>query len=286
MEHTLEVGIKISLAGFIVGHMLALGMRLSLGEIAAPLRRGRLVAIALFLNFVLCPVFAYLAARVVSLAIPLEPGYVVGLSILGGAAGSPLLPNWAKLAKGDEAFGVGLMVLLMGVTIVYVPAVLPRFVPGLTVDPLEVAKPLVIMIVLPFAAGLAAKARLGRFAEKAEPHLERLSLLALFLLMGFVLALHGRDVLGAVGTGAIAAWVLFQGATLATGHLLGGPGQGTRRVLALGSGQRNIEVGFLVAATSVGDPKALVMLVVAALVGFVVLLGTATVFGRRGGDRA
>lgn len=279
MASVLETGIHIALPGFIVGHMLALGMRLTVGEIAAPLKRGRLVALALVANFVVCPVLAILAGRAISLAIPLDPGYVLALSILGGCAGSPMIPKWVSAARGDEAFGVGLMVLLMGATIAFVPLVMPRYIAGLTVDPVAVAKPLVLMIVLPFAAGLLLKARAPRVAAKVEHPLEKLSMVCLVALMAFILALHGRSVLGAVGTGAIAAWILFQGTTLASGYLLGGPGAATRRTLAVGSAQRNIEVAFLVAA-ALGEPKALVMGVIAAIAGLVFLLIAVMGLGR------
>jgi BASS family bile acid:Na+ symporter len=40
----------------------------------------------------------------------------VGLLLLGTAAGAPFLPKLAQIAKGNLAFAVGLMVLLMVVT--------------------------------------------------------------------------------------------------------------------------------------------------------------------------
>jgi hypothetical protein len=54
-------------------------------------------------------------------------------------------------------------------------------------------------------------------------------------------------------------------------------------VLALGSGQRNIEAVLLIASTSVADPKVIVMAVIAALVILIMLVGTAVVFGHRAG---
>jgi hypothetical protein len=44
---------------------------------------------------------------------------VIGLILLATAAGAPFLPKLAEVAKGNIAFGVGLMVLLMVVTIIY-----------------------------------------------------------------------------------------------------------------------------------------------------------------------
>jgi BASS family bile acid:Na+ symporter len=94
-------------------------------------------------------------------------------------------------------------------------------------------------------------------------------------------ALYRESLVGAVGEGAIAACLLFLALTMAAGYLLGGPEVGSRRVLALGSGQRNIEAVLLVASTSVGDPKVMVIAVIAALVILIVLFGTATAFAHR-----
>ena len=47
----------------------------------------------------------------------------------------PFLPKLAELAKGNLAFAVGLMVLLMVVTVGYLPIVLPLILPGVSVDP-------------------------------------------------------------------------------------------------------------------------------------------------------
>ena len=52
------------------------------------------------------------------------------LLLLGCAAGAPFLPKLAELAKGNLAFAVGVMVLLMVTTVVYLPIVLPLLLPG------------------------------------------------------------------------------------------------------------------------------------------------------------
>ena len=98
-----------------------------------------------------------------------------------------------------------------------------------------------------------------------------------------VMALYRESLISALGEGAIAACMLFLGLSMAAGYLLGGPDVGTRRVLALGSGQRNIEAVLLIASTSVADPKVMVIAVIAALVIFIMLLGTAVVFRHRSG---
>ena len=109
-----------SLSGllFIISSMLAMGMSLTMADILQPLKNVRLVLMALLANFVLVPLLAY----IIILVIPLEQSLQIGLIVLATAAGPPFLPKLVQGAKGNIAFGVGLMVLLMVVTIFYLPS--------------------------------------------------------------------------------------------------------------------------------------------------------------------
>ena len=46
-----------------------------------------------------------------------------------------------------------------------------------------------------------------------------------------------------------------------------GPGGDTRRVLALGTGQRNIAAALVVASESFSDPSVVIMVIVVTIVG-------------------
>src|SRR6516162_5348332 len=111
----------IALLSFVVSSMLAMGTGLTVAQIIEPLRSARLVVLALLANFVLMPLVAFALAKVLWLDEP----FAVGLLLLGCAAGAPFLPKLAELAKGNLAFAVGAMVLLMVVTVGYLPIVLP-----------------------------------------------------------------------------------------------------------------------------------------------------------------
>ena len=103
----------VAMLSFVVSSMLAMGAGLTLSLIAEPLRDVRLVALALLANFVVMPLGALGLAKVLSLDEP----FGIGLLLLGCAAGAPFLPKLAELAKGNLAFAVGAMVLLMVVTV-------------------------------------------------------------------------------------------------------------------------------------------------------------------------
>src|SRR6266566_318242 len=253
---------------FVLSSMVALGLGLTVAQILTPLRNTRLVVLSLLANFVLMPLGALALASVLRL----DPPLGVGLLLLGLAAGAPFLPKLAQLAKGHLAFAVGAMVLLMVVTVGYLPLVLPLLLPGVTVDPWKIARSLVLLMLLPLAIGLALKARYGDLAARVKPALDWISNASLILLVSLITAANIDKVLQVFGTRGILAGLLFIALGLGTGWLLGGPRADTKRVMALGTGQRNIAAALVVASQSFSDPKVVVMVIVVAIVGLIILM--------------
>ena len=264
----------VAMLTFVVSSMLAMGAGLTVSQISDPLRNARLVMLALLANFVLMPLGALALAKVLWLDEP----FGVGLLLLGCAAGAPFLPKLAELAKGNLAFAVGAMVLLMVVTVGYLPMVLPLLLPGVTVDPWQIARSLVLLMLLPLATGLALKARYGDLAARMKPALDWISNASLILLVSLITAANIDKVLQVFGTRGILAGLLFIALGLGTGWLLGGPNADTKRVMALGTGQRNIAAALVVASQSFSDPKVIVMVIVVAIVGLIILMPLSRAF--------
>ena len=141
----MQAAISIAMLGFVLSSMLAMGLGLAVREIIAPLRNVRLIVLSLVANFVLMPFVAIALARVLRL----EEAFGVGLLLLGTAAGAPFLPKLAQIAKGNLAFAVGLMVLLMVITVGYLPVALPALLPGVSVNPAQIARSLFLLMLLP-----------------------------------------------------------------------------------------------------------------------------------------
>ena len=253
---------------FVVSSMLAVGLSLTVNEILAPLSRGKLVFLALLANFVLMPLAALVIARVLRLDQPLG----IALLLLGAAAGAPFLPKLASIAKANLAFSVGLMVLLMVLTVAYMPLVLPLLIRGVSVDPMNIARSLLLLMLLPLAIGLGVKARFERVAQRVQPPINGVSSLSLAFLIVLMLATNIQNVISLIGTRGILASILFLLVGVGVGWLLGGPGLGTKGVLALGTAQRNIAAALVVSGQSFDDPKVLVMVVAVAVVGFLILM--------------
>ena len=267
---------SVAMLVFVLSSMLAMGLGLTVAEIATPLRNVRLAALALAVNFILMPLVAFALVSLLRLDRPLA----VGLLLLGMAAGAPFLPKLAQIAKGDLAFGVGLMVLLMVVTVGYLPIVLPLLLPGVAVDPMTIGRSLLLLMLLPLAGALTVRAYFVGVAVRVKPLLDRLSNLGLILLVTLITVGNIGNVLSVFGTRGILAGLLFIAIGFVLGWSLGGRDGRTRRVLALGTAQRNIAAALIV-GQSFTDPKVVVMVVVVAIVSLLLLMPLSRSLGKR-----
>jgi len=269
--------LPIAMLAFVVSSMLAVGLNLTVAQILAPLRNFKLVSLALLANFVLMP----LACFAIEKLLRLDQSLAIGLLLLGTAAGAPFLPKLAQMSKGNLAFSVGLMVLLMVVTVGYMPLVLPLLLEGVSVDPLKIARSLVLLMMLPLAVGLVMKARFEIVAARVKPVFDLVSTASLILLTVLIWVVNFKKLIGIFGTRGFLASGLFIVLGYGMGHLLGGPGLDTRRVLALGTAQRNIAAALLVGGQNFSDPQVVVMVIVVAGVGLLILLPLARVLAAR-----
>lgn len=260
--------VPIAMLTFVVSSMLSMGLSLTVGQVVAPLRNYRRIAFALTANFVLVPLAAFGIARLLKLDEPLG----IALLLLGTAAGAPFVPLLARISKGDLAFSVGLMVLLMVVSVGYMPLVLPLLLKGVSVDPLKIGRSLVFLMMMPLAIGFLLKARLSGLAAKIQPPLGRVSSLSLALLITLLLITNVQNILSLYGTRGVLASVLFIAASSGIGWVMGGPQSDTRGVMALGTAQRNIAAALVVGGQNFKDPKVVAMVIVVAIVGLMMLM--------------
>jgi predicted Na+-dependent transporter len=269
--------VTVAALTFVVSSMLAMGLSLTVPEIVAPLRNTRLVVLALAVNFVAVPFLAWAIQQVMDL----DQSIYIGLLLIATAGGAPFLPKLAQAAKGNQAFAVGLMVLLMVVTVVYMPIVLPLFLSDVTINAWDIVKSLIFVMLLPLGVGLFVKARYQDTADGLQPHMAQTSSVAIIVMLVGAIILQWDDIVSLIGTGGIAAILIFLVVSFAMGYFSAGSDPGTRSVLGLGTAQRNVSAALVVGAQNFSDkPDVLVTVIVAALVGLVLLLPLAGELGK------
>jgi bile acid:Na+ symporter, BASS family len=275
---TLQGMLKITLVVFMVGNLLDMGLRLKLSEAWAGLRNPRFVIFSLLWGFVVCPALAWLLARFIPIARP----YAIGMVLLGMTPCAPFLPPMVERARGDMGYTAAFMLLVSVVTVVYMPLAVPIMVKGLSASAWTIAKPLLFLLLVPLAIGLAIRHRSEPLAAKLHPPVKKVTGLDTVLMLILCLVVYGKEFLGAVGSYAIGTQILFFSfATTAPFFLSIGLPQEQRSVLALGMATRNLGAAFapLFAVHDV-DQRAIVMVALGVLMQASFSFGAATWFGR------
>jgi BASS family bile acid:Na+ symporter len=271
MTDLLHLVVKCSALLFLVCSMLSVGMNLTPQAVLVPLRNLRLVALAITLNFVVAPAFAWL----LTVVIPLDPGHAAGMLLLSGAAGAPFLPRLVQSAHGDSAMAISLMALLTIGTLIFMPLALPWMIRGFAADPWAIARPMGLSIVLPLFCGMLVKSRAPLLATRAAPLFALVGNASLLLLFVLLIADNFRALLGIIGSGAILAATVYVMGLFGLAWVVGGRRPEERCVLALGTAARNFAAALVPATNRFSDPKVAIMLIVSAIVGLAVSFAAA-----------
>jgi predicted Na+-dependent transporter len=281
METFLSGLLNLAILLFAASSMLSVGFSYTLREVVGPLRNIRGLIRALVANFVLVPLLAWLIVQL----LPLDEPLAIGLMLVGMAGGAPFLIKLTEAAAHDVGAAATLLVLLLPVTVAYLPIVVPLVAPGVTVSVLAIASPLVLSMLLPLAIGFLANAWAPTLAQRLRPLMGIISSIALVVLILTTILSNFQAILGLFGSGAILASALLILGAFGIGYVLGGPDTGNRGVLGLGTAQRNIAAATVVATQAIGDPNTLVMVVVTSLVAFAILFPTAWALEKRANAR-
>lgn len=276
MDPFLRAVLSFIVPFFAVISMMSAGLGRSFQDVIAPLRRPASLIAALVANFALVPLLGYAIAR----ALQLPQGYAIGLFLLSAGGGAALFVALVRIAGLGLSSGTGLLVLLLVVSAVYMPFVVPRVLPWATVEFMDIAWPLLLTMLLPLGLGLAVHAGLPQLTDKLQPLLRRAAQASLLILIAATFLLYLPSIVAMLGSGALVAAFLLTLGAVAIGYALGGSDPKQRALLALGTGQRNVAAAMVVATTAFDQPEPLVMVVVSSLVAFIVLFPAALLFRR------
>ena len=190
---------------YAVANLGSMGLELNLRAAIQSLRSVRVLALTLGWSWLIGPALALLITKFLPLAEP----YAVGLLIFSLAPTAPALPLFIRIARADMALAAAVMPLSVVGTVVLMPLLAPVLIPGLTVSSWAIAKPLLLTVLLPLVVGVALKVYASRMADRILPPVKKLAGLSTLFLLGFTLIFHGRALLTALGSFAVAAQVLF-----------------------------------------------------------------------------
>jgi len=266
---------------YTVTNMASLGLELNLRETMKSLRSARLVVLTLLWGWVVGPAIAVLLTKVLPLAEP----HALGLLVFSLAPVAPMVSLLARRARSDMDFTAALVPLAMVATVALLPLLAPLLMKGLTLNAWSLAKPLLLLVLLPLVVCAAIKVYASPVADRLFPVVKRLAGLSTLVTLSFVVVFNFRDIVSTVGSFAIGAEVLFLLGLAYLSYRLGfGLKQGQRSAMALAMATRNGAPMLAVfTAFPVQDPGSLVMLLLSGPVPAIVAFPLARFFASRAG---
>jgi len=270
--------LKISLVVFMAGNLMDMGLRLNPEDALRGLSNIRFVAHTLVWGFVIGPAVAYM----ITLVIPLEAPYAIGLILLGMTPCAPFVPLFVNKAKGDLGYTAAFMLLSAVATILFMPFAVPFMIKGLSVSAWAIAKPLIVMILIPLLIGMGILKYSAINAARIQPVVKKITGLFTLLTAVFIIIVYGKGIISIAGSFAIASQLIFFIILTTFTYWLGfGLKHEQKIILSIGMSTRNLGAAsaplFSVAAM---DHRAFIMVVLALPIMVLFAILSVKMFGR------
>jgi BASS family bile acid:Na+ symporter len=288
---TLDPILVITLATgvlFVTLNFLVFGLTIQVGQLIAKFFQAWQLALwVLLVNYVVFT--AIIIGFVLLVAAGVPPAVKVGFCIIALGAGSPFAPLVTRLAKGDIATALTLMVVLTVATIIVVPLALPPVAaavdPQLRVSNWDVAWPILAFMLVPLVIGILARLRWSEVAAEAAHFLRPVSIVALLLHVNFYFVANWNAYVAAWNTGTYMAAIAVPLLGLACAYvlvtILRMKDEGTRHACEITTGMRSLPIVILmILFPFVADPFVGVSSLMANCIGLVVLLIFGMEWGR------
>ena len=242
-----------SLAGLLFG----VGLRLTMREVIASVRKCRL-ALIVEVNFIVVPVLVVAATWVFGMGLEISTGMI----LLAAAPFAPVVPVFARMARADLALAAGLTTLFPVLSALFSPFVVGialMAMPGTgeaRFNTLGILLVLMGTITLPLCAGMSVHHFAPMLARRSLRPIEMVSEFAGALSLAFVTFTEWSSIL-TLGWSAVLVMVVICEISLVLGWLMGGPERISRQVVGLGTSNRNIALAILMALDGFGGTEVL-----------------------------
>ena len=240
--------------GSVMFLMLGAGLNIEFRQVIDLAKRFRLVVLGVLANFLVVPLLIYLCIA----WLPFSPDIKIGIMLMAAAPIAPMAPTpFVEKAKGDVVYSVGLMVLVAFLSMVLTPLILtisiPKSVGGVVLDPIQIAKTLIIVQLIPICIGMVVRHISPAWAQKLLKFVPRIGQIGLVVGVGLLFVQQGSQMLS-IGFLAYVMMVFLVIVSLLVGDwILIGESTEKRRALAISTAIRNVPLAFLIATANFPD---------------------------------
>ena len=239
--------IQIVIFLFLFTFLLSIALEKPRQEILT-IMKSSLMGRSLLANFILLPILGL----ILNWLFRLPPEISVGFLMVALAPGGILGLHFARLAKGNLAYAVGLIFLLSLLSIVITPMLIYLIFPSIAAKDgfiVSLLGRLLFFIIPPFLAAQIIQRWLVSITTTVQKLSSYLSIV-LFITLTVVTSKFKVLDTQALGWNGVAAIVVFIGISWFVGWQMGGPELENRKVLAITSSMRNVAICFLIVTSS------------------------------------
>ncbi|MDX5364656.1 MAG: bile acid:sodium symporter family protein [Pseudazoarcus pumilus] len=226
--------------------MFGMGMTLTPEDFRRVLRRPAAIAIGAGLQFLIMPLAAYLVGK----ALALPEALLIGLVIVGCCPGGTASNVIAYLARADVALSISLTFVTTFLGVLLTPMLIWLYLgESVPVPVASMLRSLIEIVFLPVAVGVALNTLLGKRLASVKEVFPLLSVAAIVLVIGIIVALNHARIADSGALAALAV-VLHNGLGLALGYAcarLMRLSATTARTIAIEVGMQNSGLGVALA---------------------------------------
>jgi BASS family bile acid:Na+ symporter len=233
---------------FLLSTMISIGLEVTLKEIMLVASNKRLLIRALLANFILVPLLGLIIARILPMPTNIETGFL----LLAGAPGALFAINFTRRTQDSVPFAAALLLTLTVLSLVVTPFLVQLMLnvdQPITLHYDRAIQALFLFVLLPLLAGLA----LNRWASATALRL-RTPVSACAGISFVLVTVTTKGLKSAatkqIGISGLLAMLLLIVASMVIGWKLGGPDPGTRRVVTVNTGMRNVALALAIASRS------------------------------------
>jgi len=251
----LESTFQLMVVIFTAVNLGSLGLQVKIPELIAVFKNKKAMALIFLWGWVLGPALAFLITKV----IPLEEPYVIVMFFSSVAPVAPFFPIMAKQARGDMSFAGAFFPLAIIGTVIFLPLIAPLVIKGMTINPMDLGKPLLMTLLLPMVIGVTARHFAETTVTKLIPAVNVIARIITLLMIAQCFVIYARPMAETAGSFALLSGTIFMVLMGVITYRFGfGLKQNQRRVMSLGMLQRNLGA-ILIAAFAIPNVDPLVI---------------------------
>ena len=278
-QHLFNAIFNAGLVTMLLTLIASLGMTFSIKQLLQPLRRVWLVVGTIVVNSALAPLVAIGVCHL----LPLTSKAAIGVEITTIAAAGPACMKACELTKrADMAMAVSFTTMLQLVNIIVAPLWAKAIVTGAKVNPWSIAADLLFLVLLPLAVGLILRSRYPEHRDGWKAGLEKVSNIALYIVLAAGLAANWKDIITIVGSWVILASVVIAVVYIILGWAVAFRNQQAAVTISMISAMRFTPIGLVVISTVLHNQGAYLApaLVFALVGGTIIPLGAGAELGK------